>query len=155
MWPKIHKVCCQWGALTDMDGRNSYTFISTITKMILFSWYVLLILLFSIYLLHCKHFWLIKVNRTLINVNHKLGCWSMLFNLDQCCSILFKWCIWRACNKWMLINRCTLINVGWSIDADWGSLVICIIGSTLNYTDQLSSVWSTLINHRLTSINFD
>ncbi len=87
--------------------------------------------------IHCKHFLLIKVNRRLINVNHKLECWSMLFHLDQCCSILIKWYIWRACNKRMLINRCTLINVGWYIDADWGSSVDQ--GKLVNFKSGLNS----------------
>ena len=60
---------------------------------------------------HCKHFWLIKVNRMLIT-HH---------SVDQCCSILIQWYIWRACNKRMLIDRCTSIKPCWSIDADWGS----------------------------------
>ncbi len=79
-------------------------------------------------LMHFKHFGLIKVNQSwsklieggLILIRH-WRCWSMLFNLDWCCSIKIERCIWRACNKRMLIDRCTSITPGGSTDADWGS----------------------------------
>ncbi len=68
---------------------------------------------------HCKHFVFIKVNQSWSKLIRDWSmlithwrCWSKLFNLDQCCSILIQWCIWRACNKRILINWCTSINRG-------------------------------------------